>query len=446
MQALRVASFTFAAFFSLTIGAGCPQNVPPDTPPPDVKAISLELIVEGLISPVGLAAINDGSGRLVILDQVGTALIIDADGNLQAGPFLDLRDRVVTLMPDFDERGLLGLAFHPDYAANGRFFVFYTAPKGADAPEGFDSQIRISEFRVSSEDPDRADADSERILLTIDKPQFNHNGGELAFGPDGYLYIMVGDGGGGNDVGDGHTPGLGNGQDKTTLLGKILRINVDAGDPYGVPADNPFVEEGAARPEIWALGLRNPWRASFDQGGTRRLFVGDAGQDLIEEVDVITRGGNFGWNIKEGRHCFEYVSPGEPPRSCLDVDADGDALIDPIIEYPHVMEGGALFGVVVIGGYVYRGEAIPALDGQYFFGDYSAGFDAPAGRIFAAKEGSDGKWTMRELSIGSAADGRLGSFLLGFGQDEAGEVYVLTSQVIGPSGQTGRVWKVVAAD
>jgi len=424
--------------FAVLLAAGCP----PKLPEPSAPDVALQLVVEGFVSPVGMVAANDGSGRLFILDQIGTVRIIRADGNLNPEPFLDLRNRIVELMPDFDERGLLGLAFHPDYATNGRLFVFYTAPKGPDTPTEFDSQTHVSEFRVSADDPDRADAANERVLLTIDKPQFNHNGGQLAFGPDGYLYIAVGDGGGANDVGIGHTADLGNGQDKTTLRGKLLRIDVDQGDPYGIPADNPFVDDATARPEIWALGLRNPWRFSFDSGGARRLFVGDAGQDLFEEVDIIERGGNYGWNVKEGTHCFAPVEPGSPPATCPSVDADGDPLVDPIIEYPHLIENGEPFGVVVIGGYVYRGNALSSLQGQYIFGDYSRGFTEPDGQLFAAEEEADGSWTMRELTVAGTADGRMGRFILGFGQDTGGEVYVLTTQVVGPSGTTGSVLKL----
>jgi len=425
---------------AVLLAAGCP---PPSTPEPSAKDVELQLVVEGFVSPVGMVAANDGSGRLFILDQVGTVSIVGPDGNLNPAPFLDLSDRIVELMPDFDERGLLGLAFHPQYATNGRLFAFYTAPKAADTPAEFDSQTHISEFRVSADDPDRADAASERVLLTIDKPEFNHNGGQLAFGPDGYLYISVGDGGGANDADVGHTPDLGNGQDKTKLLGKLLRIDVDNGDPYAVPPDNPFVDEPDARREIWALGLRNPWRFSFDAGGERRLFVGDAGQDVFEEVDIIDRGENYGWNIKEGTHCFAPVEPGSPPATCPSVDADGNPLVNPIIEYPHLIENGEPFGVVVIGGYVYRGGAFSKLQGQYIFGDYSSGFAEPDGRLLAAEEAADGSWTMRELSVAGTANGRSGRFILGFGQDAVGEVYILTTQVVGPTGTTGSVFKLV---
>lgn len=417
--------------------------------------VALQLVVEGFVSPVGMVAAADGSGRLFILDQVGQVRIIGADGELRGTPFLDVSSKLPELNTDFDERGLLGLAFHPDYMTNGRFFVRYSAPREGDPSEscndpgafivGCHSEI-LAEFKVSNTNPDAADPESEVILLSVEKPQFNHNSGQIAFGPDGRLYVGFGDGGGANDNETGHSPGLGNGQDKSTLLGKILRIDVDAvdaGDPYAVPPDNPFVGEEGSRPEIWAFGLRNPWRFSFDAGGGRRLFVGDAGQDLFEEVNIVDRGENYGWNIKEGAHCFDSDNPGAPPATCPSVDADGNLLVGPIIEYSHVDDAGNPFGTAVIGGYVYRGNALPELDGQYIFGDYSSGFTEPDGRLLAAAEAVDGSWTMRELSVAGTANGRAGRFILGFGQDNDGEVYVLTTQVVGPTGTTGSVYKLV---
>jgi glucose/arabinose dehydrogenase len=254
--------------------------------------VRLEQVAEGLTSPVTLVAPPDGSGRLFVVDQIGLVRVVSAAGELLAEPFLDLRDRIVTLMPDFDERGLLGLAFHPDYAANGRLFVYYSAPLREGGPAGWDHTSHVSEFRVSA-DPNRADPGSERVVLQIDEPQFNHNAGTVLFGPDGYLYISVGDGGGANDVDLGHTPVIGNGQDLTNLLGKILRIDVDGAEPYAIPDDNPFVGT-IGRDEIFAYGLRNPYRMSFDRGGDRDLLIADAGQNLWEEVNLGASGANYG--------------------------------------------------------------------------------------------------------------------------------------------------------
>jgi glucose/arabinose dehydrogenase len=290
-----------------------------------------------------------------------------------------------------------------------------------------------------------ADASTERILLTIDKPQFNHNGGQLAFGPDGFLYISVGDGGGANDNDDGHTEGIGNAQDKLTLLGKILRIDVDSGDPYSIPDDNPFVQQDDARGEIWALGLRNPWRASFDQSGSRRLFVGDAGQDLFEEINIITRGGNYGWRIKEASHCFDPDNPRNPLSACPDTGAGGSPLVDPVLEYPHFENGNAI-GIAVIGGYIYRGSAVPSLEGKYIFGDYSSSFENPSGHLFVATESANGSWSRRGLTVDGDENGLLDGNLLALGQDLDGEIYVLTTQASGPTGATGRVLKIVPAN
>src|SRR5687767_3446323 len=274
----------------------------------DSPAVGLRLVADGLTSPVALVEAPDASGRRFVVDQVGVIRILTAGGSLVSEPFLDLRSRIVPLMPAFDERGLLGLAFHPGYAGNGRFFVYYSAPLRPGAPAGYDHTARISEFRVSAASPNRADSASERIVVEVDKPQFNHNGGTVLFGPrDGYLYVSLGDGGGADDVGLGHADDWyaanagGNGQDiQQNLLGNILRIDVNGGAPYAVPTDNPFTGTAGCADgcdEIWAYGFRNPYRMSFDLGGARDLFVGDAGQELWEEVSIAVNGGNFVWNF-----------------------------------------------------------------------------------------------------------------------------------------------------
>lgn len=438
---LRVAAGSVLLIL-LVCGCQCLLDALRQDPGEQVLApVVLELVAGGLTSPVGLVPASDGS-RLFVVDQIGQIRIIDADGNLLPTPLLDLADRMVELMPDFDERGLLSMAFHPDYTTNRRFFVIYSAPRGAMIPEGYDSQLNLSEFLISQSDPNQADPTSERILLTIGKPQFNHNGGQLAFGLDGLLYISVGDGGGANDVGLGHNIDTGNGQDKTTLLGKLLRIDVDNGDPFGIPADNPFVGNAAVRDEIFALGMRNPWRFSFDGS---RLFLADVGQDLYEEVNLIVAGGNYGWRTKEASFCFDPANPTSPPASCPDNDPDGQPLIDPIIEYQHFDDEGIPVGVAVIGGFVYRGASIEGLAGDYVFGDFSTGFDAADGTLFAATEQSDGTWRHRELAVTGKPDQRIGAFVLGFGRDNQGEIYVLTSQNLGPTGTTGQVYRLLPA-
>jgi glucose/arabinose dehydrogenase len=377
------------------------------------------------------------------------------DGSLRDEPFLDLRARIVPQMASFDERGLLGLAFHPEYATNGRFFVYYSAPLRAGAPAGFDHTSRIAEFRVSG-DPNRADPGSERILLQVDKPQFNHNGGTVLFGPDGFLYISLGDGGGADDVGLGHVEDWyaandgGNGQDVTqNLLGNILRIDVDSGDPYGIPPDNPFTAmPGCADgcDEIFAYGFRNPYRLSFDRGGGHRLFAGDAGQELWEEVSVVDKGGNYGWNVKEGTHCFSTANPDESPAECpeqvLSGVRAGDPLIDPVIEYANHHQPGGL-GATVIGGHVYRGQGLPQLAGRYVFGDWSREFEEPDGTLFVASPRMKGLWSMQELRVANRPSGRIDHYVLGFGQDSSGEVYVLVTSQTGPTGTTGKVFKLI---
>jgi glucose/arabinose dehydrogenase len=424
----------------------------------DAPAVGLRLVAEGFTSPVALVEAPDGTGRRFVVDQAGVIRILTAGGNLLPDPFLDLRSRIVPLMPAFDERGVLGLAFHPGYAGNGRFFVYYSAPLRAGAPAGYDHTARVSEFRVSAANANRADPASERVVLEVDKPQFNHNGGTLLFGPrDGYLYMSIGDGGGADDVGLGHVEDWyaanagGNGQDiQQNLLGNILRIDVDHGAPYAVPADNPFTgTPGCADgcDEIWAYGFRNPYRMSFDLGGARDLFVGDAGQELWEEVSIAVKGGNFGWNVKEGTHCFSTDNPDESPPECPDTvgaphPRAGDPLIDPVIEYANHHQPGGL-GATVIGGHVYRGAALPQFSGRYVFGDWSREFEEPDGSVFVATSRKKGLWHMEQLRIATSPTGRVGHYVLGFGQDLAGEMYVLTTDQTGPAGTTGKVYRLV---
>ena len=248
-----------------------------------VKLTDLQLVADNFVSPIGVVAVPDNTGRLLVIDQIGRGWVIDGNGNKLPAPFIDLTSRMVTLNPGFDERGLLGLAFHPNYANNGRFFVYYNAPPrpGGPTPTTFWNNLaRFSEFRVSASDPNIADAGSERVFLEIDDPQLNHNGGTLVFGPDGYLYISIGDGGGANDTPVGHVPDWylpnagGNGQDvEANLWGSILRLDMDGAQPYGIPADNPFVG-GPGLDEIYAYGFRNPYRMSFDMRGAHKFICG----------------------------------------------------------------------------------------------------------------------------------------------------------------------------
>jgi glucose/arabinose dehydrogenase/plastocyanin len=406
-------------------------------PGQESTSVGLQLVAEGLTSPVTLLSSPDGTNRVFIVDQIGVIRILTPDGELLEEPFLDLRSKMVKLRDQFDERGLLGLVFHPDFGENGHFFVYYSAPLREQAHKEWNHTSHISEFRVSPYNKNKADPRFERILLQIDEPQFNHNGGQLAFGPDDSLYIGVGDGGGANDVGTGHPP-VGNGQDTSTLTGSILRIDVDGGDPYRIPTDNPFVGRKGAD-EIFAYGLRNSYRFSFDLEGKHELFVADVGQNLWEEVNIVTRGGNYGWNIKEAAHCFDPDNPNESPAECPDMGLKGEPLIDPIIEYNHSI------GISVIGGYVYRGRRLPEFYGRYIFGDWSTSFGKTDGKLFVATPVAAGKglWPIEELFITTSKDGKLGRYLLGFGQDTQGELYVLTTERTGPTGNTGKIFKIV---
>jgi len=289
---------------------------------------------------------------------------------------------------------------------------------------------------------------SERILFDQDDPQSNHNGGTLAFGPDGYLYVSIGDGGGANDNGAGHVPDWylvntgGNGQDVyANLLGNILRIDVNNGAPYGIPPDNPFVN-GPGKDEIYAYGFRNPYRFSIDMGGTHQLIVGDAGQNLWEEVDVVKKGGNYGWNVKEGTHCFNTDNPLTVRPSCPIVDTAGNPLIDPVIEFGTASNPNGGLGLTVIGGNIYRGNDLPDLKGKYIFAVFSKTGTAPQGKLYVGTPQSSGMWPFTELNpVGYPTD--LGMYVKGFGQTLDGEMYVAATGVQGPSGTTGKVFKIV---
>ena len=355
-----------------------PQTEPPTTAPqietpsatnvsqfPDAAAYEWRLIASGLTRPVDLQSAYDGSGRLFIIEKYGVIRLFK-DGLLLQEPFLNIDDRV---NDRGNEMGLLGFAFHPNFEQNGYFYVNYTGEGG---------HTFISRFQASG---DTADPNSETILLTVNQPYPNHNGGAVTFGPDGYLYLGLGDGGAGGDP-------LKNGQNTESLLGKILRIDVDQGDPYAVPADNPFGNE------VWAYGLRNPWRISFDQV-TGDLWIGDVGQNVWEEIDYLPAGSpggaNFGWSIMEASYGYDgEAQPG---------------LLLPAAEYSHD------FGCSVTGGYVYRG-AMPEWNGVYLYGDYCSG-------IIWGLINVNGQWQSQVLF-------EAGTTITSFGQDESGEVYLLS--------------------
>jgi glucose/arabinose dehydrogenase len=400
-----ISSASIAFCFLLFAFCSCADSKAKESAAPPVRKARLQLVTDRFISPVNMAVPGDRSGRLFFCQKEGKVWIVQQNKQLPT-PFLDVSGDMISVNPGYDERGQLGMAFHPEFRKNHKFYVYYSAPA---TKKGFNHTSRLVEFTVAAGNPNIADPATRRVLLEIDEPESNHNGGQLQFGPDGYLYIGLGDGGGG---GDKHGP-AGNGQDLNTLLGKILRINVD-GTPYKVPADNPFVNQPGARPEIWAYGLRNPWRFSFDRK-SKMLFAGDVGQDKYEEVDIIIKGGNYGWRILEGFH--DYKVP---------AGTDKSQLIAPIHEYSHDL------GISITGGYVYRGNAIPSLQGLYVFGDYN-------GKAFVL-ESTGNKWERSPLELsGLPADNMQ---ILSWGEDEQGELYMLTS-TSGKDGFKGAVYKLV---
>ncbi len=358
-----------------------------------LAAMDLERVFPDLrfASSVHMTHAGDGSNRLFVVERSGVVRVFSPSDSSQSRVFIDLRDRVRT---PSSETGLLSIAFHPRYRSNGLFYAFYTTG---------DLITRVAEFRRHPDDPQRGDPSSERIVLDVDQPAGNHNGGQIAFGLDGYLYIGLGDGGRSNDV-------FQNGQDPTTLLGAILRIDVDnrQGDlAYAIPDDNPFDGSNGRRREIWAWGLRNPWRFSFDRQ-TGQLWAGDVGQNKWEEIDLIVRGGNYGWNTMEGTHCFN------PTSGC-----DTSGLELPIHEYSHSV------GHSVTGGYVYRGPRLVRLQGAYLYGDF---VDK---QIWALRRLPDGRVENQLLALSPSP-------IASFGEDEQGEVYIV--------GFDGAIYRLVEKD
>ncbi|KAM8945412.1 HHIP-like protein 2 [Pelodytes ibericus] len=392
--------------------------------------LCLTEVANGLRNPVLMVHANDGTHRMFVAEQVGLVWVYLPDGSQLSEPFLNLQPRVVSSPWYGDERGFLGMAFHPRHRRNGRFYVYYSM-----IDEEYIEKIRISEFQVSLRDINKADPFSERILLEIEEPSPNHNGGQLLFGTDGYLYIFTGDGGtAGDSFGE-----FGNAQNKGALLGKVLRVDVDGqhahGKPYGIPLDNPFVSDPAARPEVYAYGVRNMWRCSVDHGdpitgqGRGRLFCGDVGQSRYEEVDLIVKGGNYGWRAKEGPECFDL-------NLCLNSSLDD---ILPIFAYGHTV------GKSVTGGYVYRGCESPNLNGLYIFGDFMKG------RLMALHEDKDtNQWIKQDICMGDtttcAFPGLINTyknFIISFAEDEAGELYFMSTSDPGSLSPHGTIYKIV---
>ena len=364
-------------------------NDPPPPPPPPASGLGLADI--GTFSfPLLVTSPPGDNARIFVVEKAGTIRIVK-QGTTLATPFLDIHTQVST----GSEQGLLGLAFHPSFRTNGLFVINYTDQSG---------NTKVNLYRTSNNDPDRADPTTEQSVLSVDQPFPNHNGGMVAFGPDGQLYIGMGDGGSAGDP-------QGNGQKRSTLLGKIVRLSISASGQVSVPSDNPFVGEAGTRAEIWSLGVRNPWRFSFDRA-TGDLFIGDVGQNTLEEIDAVTlaasKGANFGWNTMEGKSCFEAPT------------CNQQGLVLPVLDYTHT--DGACS---VTGGYVYRGTAITGLAGTYFYADYCRGW-VRSFRLVNGTATDPREWT--DLAPGGQ--------ITSFGQDASGELYLMTG--------AGRVAKIVA--
>lgn len=407
--------------------------------------LCVQPIAHHLSNPLAAVSPNDGTHRLFVAEQSGIVYIFDSKGKLiQNKPFLDIRKKILNSGQGWDERGFLGLVFHPKFSRNGRFFVYYSTTKESsianktmdESRHWFNSpkhKIRIAEYIVSATDPNLADTDSEIVLLEIEQPEANHEGGMLLFGDDGYLYIFVGDGGG---AGDNHFA-IGNSLNVTNLLGKVLRVDVDVydGRRYKIPADNPMVTLKKARPEIYAYGVRNMWRCSMDRGnrlnkyGKGRIFCGDVGQNKYEEIDIIVKGGNYGWRAMEGNNCYDKsLCTSKIMRNYQ----------SPIIVYNHTV------GKSIVGGYVYRGCQNPNLQGRYFYAD------TVSGRIFSAKEDMKSKkWTSEEVIMGNASycnnalRGEYAPNILSFGEDESGELYFTSVYWPEASKPYGTLYKLV---
>ena len=390
MQAKRSRRFRMGTVLSLWVSLVClgcnggSTTPPPPPPPPPTLQVELVPVASGLSSPLDIQQAGDGSGRLFVVEQGGKIKIIQ-NGSVLGTPYLDVSSLIVS----GGEEGLLGLAFHPSYSTNGCFYVNYTTTRLNGT-----LQTAISEFRAAMPGANTVNSTSEHILFTVNQPEANHNGGGLAFGKDGFLYIGLGDGGG---AGDMHGT-IGNAQDLTTRLGKMLRISVTCNGTFTVPSDNPFVTNTTAAKEIWLYGLRNPFRFSVDQA-TGNLWIGDVGQNSFEEVDRVTPaqgGSNMGWRCKEGTHNFNFSA-----------NCQGLTFLDPIFDYDR-SQGDE----TVIGGYVYHGTNIAALAGNYVFGDFISG------RIWSLAQNGQGQWVRTFLVNAGGGD------LAGFGQDANGELYV----------------------
>jgi glucose/arabinose dehydrogenase len=386
-----------------------PRPVKKNAEPPLIT-LKVQKIADSLEAVTDMAF--PGNGEVWITEQLGKILVLK-NGKIDQSPLLDLRSKMLKINNGYEERGLLGITLSPQFSTNKKFYVFYSRPYPR-VPGGvrFDHTDVIAEYQLPASG--QVDPNSGRIILTANKPDGNHDGGCLKFGPDGYLYISFGDGGGQHDK---HGP-TGNGQNLNTLLGKILRIDVNSDSTYVIPKDNPFVGKADAKPEIWAYGFRNPYRFSFDKV-SKQLFAGDVGQDLWEEVDIVKKGANYGWKIVEGTHCHNDTNT--PTTGCVIT-----GITMPITEYSHKE------GISVIGGYIYNGQQLPALKNKYFFTDWT-------GPVFyLQKVGSN--WQRGKITLQNIPPNLK---ITGINEDQAGELYVLTNPDTGPGNTKCAVYKIV---
>ncbi|XP_071483008.1 HHIP-like protein 2 [Diadema antillarum] len=391
--------------------------------------VCFEEFANGLRNPVLAIHANDNTHRLFIAEQVGIVHVFFRNKTRINQPFMDIQDVILTSSRRGDERGFLGLAFHPSFVDNRKLYVYYNTMSSST------HVTRISEFQVMSDDPNRVDMATERVILDVEQPASNHNGGQILFDDQGYLYAFLGDGGRGGDPFGEH----GNGQNLEKLLGSVIRIDVDRqenGLQYAIPRDNPYVNDSSSerRHEIFAYGARNMWRCSVDRGdpqtghGRGRIFCGDVGQSSYEEIDIIVKGGNYGWRGKEGFACYDQ-------SLCNELEEDE---VLPIHAYPHSV------GKCVIGGYVYRGCQYPNLHGKYIYGDYTSG------RLFELTEDlTSGEWNNKDLCLGDntvCTGNMLGTFprnILSFGEDEMGEIYLLSTSSARTNVDEGKVFRII---
>lgn len=460
---------TFATSPAVALGPRIPDPIPPLIQRGDIT-IGLHTVASGFVTPVTATSAPDDDDHLFVVEQQGKIWAVSTGDDDDSGTstprlFADLSAQGLNLgcfFINYDERGLFGLAFHPDYRENGLLYTYQAQPHEGTpklAANKCNSTLPdhdnvVTEWRVNRPRSDEAvlDPTSGREVLRVAHPQFNHNGGDIRFGPDGLLYVPIGDGGNANDRGPGHIVPGGNAQDLSDLHGKVLRIDPMAGSKtpgHGIPASNPFVNTPGARGEIWAFGFRNPFKMSFDSR-TGQLHVADVGQNDVEEIDIVTRGMNYGWPIKEGTFAFNR-------NGFVTGDQVTGPFVDPIAEYDHCIGPVApnllgpcprAEGIAIIGGFVYRGREIRELRGHYVFGDYSSNFFKSAGRLFYL----DDQNQIKELSLAGLSG--LGVSVLGIGQDARGELYVLGKSgavpgnvgITNPNNTTGVVLKLTPVE